>query len=232
MTLSEEDRKMVLTKLEKLMSHTSDGGVNINEIAVANKKMKELMDKYGISLSEIKNSVAPEKLVFETSFQVTAFRPRLWVGYLQSNIGDFYECKCIMSRKRSTGCVCCFIGFDLDANIAKNMFEKLYTQIHQAGLKATEIPNEIRRQTRVNDFCMGCVTTIMSRLDEIKAEKEFQQTREALVVVKKEVIDKTVKDLYPNLRESSGSQATFGHSDDYYSGREYGKSIEIHKGIK
>ena len=51
--ITNEERIEVLSKIEKILAHTQteSGAVNVNEMAIANKLVKELMDKYEISIN-------------------------------------------------------------------------------------------------------------------------------------------------------------------------------------
>jgi hypothetical protein len=63
--MTNEERIEVLIKIEKIMAHiqTESGAVNVNEMAIANKLVKELMDKYEISIDEIKATSDKSELI-------------------------------------------------------------------------------------------------------------------------------------------------------------------------
>jgi len=63
--ITNEERIEVLSKIEKIMAHTQteSGAVNVNEMAIANRLVKELIDKYEISIDEIKATSDKSTLV-------------------------------------------------------------------------------------------------------------------------------------------------------------------------
>jgi hypothetical protein len=67
--ITNEERVEVLSKIEKIMAHTKteSGAVNVNEMAIANRLVKELMDKYEISIDEIKATSDKSTLIIFTN---------------------------------------------------------------------------------------------------------------------------------------------------------------------
>lgn len=215
MIVKDEERQKILNKMEKLLAHTGDGAVNVNEIAIANKLLKKLADDYGVSIEEIKNINDKETLI--KRIEVTAHRnPRKWAGSLSVILADFYECRCIKIKNKF-----CFIGFDLDCQFASEVFSRLYTQIgHVSRMNAIDS----------NNFSFGVVIALHSRLEEIRQNRMAMSGINALVIVKKDAVSDQVKKMFPRLNH--GSRAKYRKSGDFYRGIEYGKTIEIFKNIK
>ena len=47
------DKQKIMDKLSKLLAMQGKGAVNLNEIEIANKFMKKLMQKYNIDINEV-----------------------------------------------------------------------------------------------------------------------------------------------------------------------------------
>jgi hypothetical protein len=211
----------ILTKIEKLMAHTQteSGAVNVNEMAIANKLVKELMDKYEISIDEIK--ATSDKSIIQIESEVKTINK--WQIELASLVSTFYECRVMKSGIRLF-----FIGFNTDANDAMTTFNSLYAQISQRALDETVEKTEISRKTRIIDFAIGTIHSIGVRLNEIIQEKELHMSKEALIIIKKDVIEKGLHRMYSNSSPIRNNMK-FSKSEDYLKGVEYGKCVEIHK---
>jgi hypothetical protein len=193
--ITNEERIEVLSKIEKIMAHTQteSGAVNVNEIAIVNRLVKELMDKYEISIDEIKATPEKSTLVKNIESELIDQKGiRHWVMSLSSIIASFYECRIMRTSTKIF-----FIGFEMDAKVASKMFDHLYLQIYNAAIKATEIPTSISRKTRVIDFCVGALGALSNRLDKIKEERKYQESKNALVIVKKDIVEKQMDKMYP-----------------------------------
>lgn len=213
--LNKEERAKVLDKLAKLLAHTGVGAVNINEIEIANRKIKELTDEYGISLDELNSVDDKEKLIEMIDVNLYNNNPRMWARSLAKGIAVFYECRIVRSKG-----IFHFIGFNLDAEVAAEVFDKLYYLI--SGVARMQALN-------INDFCFGAVISLKERLEEITRERERESIRNALVVVKKDAVDERTKKIFPNLITSKGGK--YHMSADFYKGLQYGRTVEIFKSV-
>ena len=226
--ITNEERIEVLTKIEKIMAHTQteSGAVNVNEMAIANKLVKELMDKYEISIDEIKATSDKSELIknFESEL-IDQKGVRHWVMSLSSIIASFYDC-----RVMKTSTKIFFVGFEMDAKVASKMFDHLYSQIHSGAIKATENPTPISRKTRVIDFSVGAIGALSKRLDEIIGERKYQESKNALVIVKNDLVEKQMDKMYPGS-VSKTHKTTYHPSEDYRNGVQFGQKMEIHKSI-
>jgi len=226
--ITDEERIEVLSKIEKIMAHTKteSGAVNVNEMAIANRLVKELMDKYEISIDEIKATSDKSTLIKNIESELIDQKGiRHWVMSLSSIVASFYECRIMRTRTKVF-----FVGFEMDAKVASKMFDHLYSQIHSGAIKATEIPTRISRKTRVIDFCVGAIGALSNRLDEIKEERKYQEIKNALVIVKKDIVVEQMKRMYPRS-VSYKNKTTFHRSEDYNNGVKFGQKMEIHKSI-
>jgi len=225
--ITKEEREEVLTKIEKLMSHTktgTNGAVNVNEMAVANKIVKELMDKYDISIDEIKTTSDKSTLVkgFD-SHQCTNKVVEKWILSLSSSVASFYDCRIIQSTKKLS-----FVGFETDANVATKMFDYLYIQIRVGSYKATKEKSFVDKKIRRRDFCVGAMSSLRIRLEEMRNERKSQEVKNALIIVKKDVVDNQINVMYPRLKYST-TRIKYTLSNDYSNGVQFGKTMSIHK---
>lgn len=224
--ITKEEKAEVLIKIEKLMAHTKveTGAVNVNEMAIANKLIKELMDKYDIKVDEIKATSDKSVLVnkFE-SLQFTNKTVKGWEWDLSGMVASFYDCRLIRSNFKML-----FIGFEMDAIVARKMFDYLYIEIYVASYNATKEPSIRDRKDRKMDFCVGVIHSLSSRLREIKAERKKNDSINALVVVKDSVVNDQIATMFPRLKNVN-TRTKYRITNDYHNGREYGKTMNLSK---
>lgn len=215
--LNKEERGKVLEKLAKLFAHTGDGAVNVNEMEIANRKIKELTDEYGISLEEIRaaNGEDKEKLIEMVDVNLYNDNPAMWSRTMAVIISEFYECKAVRSKG-----IIHFIGFSLDAEVASEVFNRLYYIIWATARM---------QASHKNDFCYGVVIALRERLEDIRIAREKVSNVTALVVVKKEMVVKEVTKIFPKLIQ--GNSGKYRKSEDFYKGVAYGKRVEIFKSV-
>jgi hypothetical protein len=68
-------------------------------------------------------------------------------------------------------------------------------------------------------------------LDEIKEERKYQESKNALVIVKEDIVVEQMKKMYPRS-VSYKNKTTFHRSEDYNNGVQFGQKMEIHKSIR
>ncbi|MDD3474431.1 MAG: DUF2786 domain-containing protein [Candidatus Dojkabacteria bacterium] len=216
--LSKEERLKLLDKLGKLLAHASSSSGNVNEMATANQKIKEITDEYGISLDEIKSidDKNRDKFIEMVNINVYNDNPRMWARFLSGIIARFYDCRAIRTKGNFH-----FVGFSLDAEIVADIFNRLYYSINGAA-RMQSVNN--------NDFCFGAVISLEERLEEIKIAREKISSITALVVVKKAEVDKRVNILFPILTQGKGGR--YYKSSDFYKGLTYGKTVQIFNSVE
>lgn len=226
MIITKKERDEVLNKIEKLMPHTkmgSSGAVNVNEMAIANKLIKELMDKYEININEIKNTSDKSTLVskFESRlWNSKSINPYLWE--LAISIADFYDCRIVHSGKKLL-----FIGFEMDAQVSVKMYDYIDIQINKASYIEARSSSLIDKNKR-KDFCVGALNSLRSRLRIIKNERISQVTENSLVIVKKDIVKREEDKMFPRLR-TVNNKLEYTVSKSFVNGVEFGKKMNIYK---
>ena len=219
--ISKEEREKILDRLEKLLKHTDTSGdrsFNVNEVALANKKIKEITDEYGISLGEIRSVDNKEELVESVIVCLNYTVRRTWAGTLAGTLANFYDCRSVKTGNSRFY----FIGFKLDSEICSDVFNRLYHSILFAS--------KMYAKGNSHDFALGVIVSLKMRLNEIKREREKISSVCALVEAKEGVVNGKVMKLFPNLKD--GKRVEFNRSDDFYKGVQYGKTVEIFKSVK
>ena len=181
------------------------------------------MDEYDINISEIKETSEKSTLVkkFESKWWNTkSIKPWLWE--LSISVANFYDCKIVHSGK-----ILYFIGFEMDAEVAVKMFDYLYIQINGASYKESPLSSSLHKERR-NDFCVGAMSALRSRLRDIKNERNKQESQNALVIVKKDVIENEETKMFPKLNTVKNT-IKFHRSDSYLNGVKFGKTVNLYE---
>lgn len=208
-------KERILEKVSKLLAAQGDGAVNAKEIAVANKLMKKLMDKYDISINQIQNIKLKKVGVIEK--EINLGFPRDWPIFLVSVLTEFYDCKALSMGR---GSVIKFIGYDIDVLVCMQMFNYLYENISvESGL--------LSKSENQAHFCMGVVFTLGKRFKEMKIVPEMSKD---LVVLKEDEIDKHIAEEHPFLE--SRQMKNPGYSGAMMKGEAYGKTISLNEQIR
>lgn len=224
MIITKKEREEVLSKIEKLIAHTkvgTNGAVNVNEMATANKIIKELMDKYDITINEIKVTSDKSTLIakFESRLWNTkSIKPWLWE--LSISVANFYDCHIVKSGNKLM-----FIGFEMDAEVSAKMFDYLYIQINKASYMDSSSSSLTDKNRRI-DFCVGAMVSLRSRLHEIKNERNSKVTENALVIVKKDVIKNEKYKMFPDLKTVKNNVKHYA-SESYVNGVKFGRTMKL-----
>lgn len=220
--LSENERKAIMGKLEKILAHTGDGAVNENEIETANKLAKSIMERYGITEAEIIKCDDKADLIAEEFVSRISLAKKRWVSLLGGTIARFYECSSLSNSLRFM-----FIGYKLDAAIAAKMFKETHEKIlsQSKTIVGVNSGNTIERR---RNFCLGAVIGLQRKLHAIADERLRSQN--ALVVLKEHIIDDYMDEEYPSLRKAG--TVKISNTSDYHVGQSYGETIGINREIK
>lgn len=195
--------------IAKLITLANDKGATEGEATAAMERATALMAKYQLDQAEVLSQKIKkgENLdVLQEDADCYYFEPSYnWEYSLGWSIGNIFDCKAIQSQngyaivngKGFPSYKMIFIGLPDDMALVLYFFD--YCQ------------NEIGRETELftqqkgkgNDFALGMTARIIQRLTEMytKAAEQTQETCTALIVVKKDAIDKHVAKEFPNLRQ-------------------------------
>lgn len=200
--------------IAKLITLANDKGATKGEAETAMERATALMTKYQLDQAEVLSQkieksetldVLQEEAdcyYFEQSFN--------WEYSLGWSIGNIFDCKAIRSRngfaatndKFFPAYKMIFIGMPDDIALVLYFFDYCQNEIG----RETELFTKLKRKG--NDFALGMTTRVIERLTEMykKAAEQTQETCKALIVVKKDAIDKHVAKEFPHLRKDKATK--------------------------
>lgn len=206
-TNSKKDTK-VIDKIKKLLA-LSKNNSNSNEAQNSLLKAQELMAKYNISVSESDT---------EDITHISVGCEHKWdLGYrhpLGIIIAKNFRCKMYFHGKKVT-----FFGRDVDAKIAKEVFEYAYRFINTEGTKRYDraYKDGVKTKGVFNSYALGFIEGLEEAFNE--------QCRALMIITPKDVEDKYLEMSNGWGEKSSSVRASQADIESFFEGKSDGKSF-------
>jgi Protein of unknown function (DUF2786) len=232
---ADADLDKVLARIQALRAKTVDRGCTEQEAIAAAGKVAELLDRYGLSLSEV-----DLKEQSCEGFGVGTGRRRF--GPIDSCIpavGEFCDCR-VWSEKTADGEIR-YVFFGLPADVAGARY--LYELVEQAFATETELFKRSElytqhhsgdRRSATQSFQTGLAHGITRKLDELRRQREETMRAASgrdLVPVKEAVVEEELAKLGLRFHTRGGSKGRYVLRDAYEAGHEAGDRFEYRPGI-
>jgi hypothetical protein len=224
----------LVQKLQALQNMTVANGCTESEALVAAGKAAELLERYGLSMEELK-AAAPNQLCDQNS--INCGRPRYTheVQFLAPVIAEFTKTKTWLSRT-STEVQMTFFGLKADVQIASCLFNVFRAAMeHEWTLfwVCHAVEQNVNRRTARRSFMLGMAKRIQARLFELMDAAEsgpvLSASRE-IVVLKEQIVEKALRDLNLRFRRTSRSKSTTFDVDAFVAGQVAGNNVSISSG--
>ena len=226
----DDELARVLQRIQALRAKTLSQGCTEQEVLAAAEKVAELLDRYGLSLSEIAMRERPCEGVGVD----TGRKRRAPIDDCAPAIGVFCDCKVWFETTATGSFRVVFFGLPADVAAAHYLYElvALAFKTETADFQAREKSSKLRESTR--SFQIGLAHGIRLKLQERKAEREAtMQTSSgrALAPIKASVIEEEMAKLGLSFRTKPQSRRRSIEPDAYRAGVAAGKSFEPHRGV-
>jgi hypothetical protein len=220
----------VLQRIQALRAKTLSQGCTEQEVLAAAEKVAELLDRYGLSLSEIEMRERPCEGVGVD----TGRKRRAPIDDCPPAIGAFCDCKVWFETTAAGSFRVVFFGLPADVAAAHYLYELvvLAFKTETADFQARQKSSKLRESTR--SFQIGLAHGICLKLRERKAEREAtmqSSSGRALAPIKASVIEEEMEKLGLSFRTKSQSRRRNIEPDAYRAGVAAGKSFEPHRGV-
>jgi hypothetical protein len=232
---ADADLDKVLARIQALRAKTVDRGCTEQEAIAAAGKVAELLDRYGLSLSEVEL-----KEQSCAGFGVGTGRRRFGpIDSCMPAVGEFCDWR-VWSEKTTDGEIR-YVFFGLPADVAGARY--LYELVEQAFATETELFKraEIYTQHRSGDrrsathsFQTGLAHGIARKLDELHQQREETMrtaTGRDLVPAKEAIVEEELAKLGLRFHARGGSKGRYVLRDAYEAGHEAGDRFEYRPGI-
>jgi len=229
------DLDRLLQIIQGLRAKTVDQGCTEAEAIAAAAKVAELLDRYGLSLSDVElRRQSCESVGIETR--------RRRSGPLDHTIGAiaaFFDCRCWSEKTEAETLRHVFFGLPGDVEAAQYLYELIEktfeteTSVFQNGNFYRKLHSSQRRQG-TSSFQLGLSRGIMVKLDTLRREREAAMHRSSgrdLMVVKASVVDEELEKLGITLKSKAIGGKKYVLTDAYEAGQEAGERFEYRAGI-
>lgn len=229
------DLDRLIARIQALRSKTVEQGCTEAEALAAAEKVAELLDRYGLSLSELdlKNQVC-EGTAVETGRKRVA--P---VDDCVPSVAAFFDCR-VWGEKGGDGRLrYVFFGLPADVVAARYLYDlvELAFETETAGFRAgptyAEMPSPLRR-TATNSFGIGLARGIVAKLHTLRQAREGAlrgASGRDLVVAKANVVEAELARLGMQFRARKGPAGRRVLQDAYDEGHEAGLGFEYAPGV-
>ncbi len=198
--------------------------------------MAELLDRYGLSLSDVE--LKRQKC---DSVGIETIRRRS--GPIDQTIGAiaaFFDCRCWSEKTEIETLRHVFFGLPGDVEAAQYLYELIEmtfeteTSAFQKGEFYHKLHSSQRRQG-TSSFQLGLSRGIMRKLDTLKREREAALHRSSgrdLMLVKASVVDEELEKLGMKFTSKPIGGTKYVLTDAYEAGKEAGERFEYRAGIE
>ena len=218
-------------KLRALQNMTVANGCTESEALVAAAKAAELLERYGLSLEELK-AAAPDHVCDSDSVNCGR-RHTHEAQFLAPKIAEFTKTKIWLSRTR-TDVRLTFFGLKADVQIASYLFTVFRTAMETewAIYWASHKEDHPRHGKTVRkSFLMGMIKRLNARfsalIEAAKSGPALSESRE-IIVLKAQIVEKAFRELNLRLEEKSRrTTRAYFDSRAYDAGQLAGEKVSI-----
>jgi hypothetical protein len=215
----------VIQRIRALQAKTTDQGCTEEEAVAAAEKAAELLDRYGLQLTE--SSV--REIGCEAVRYDTGRKRRNDTDLLCMVVSRFFDCRGWLTKTPEGEIQHVVFGFRADAEAAVLLIGRVYDIIDNATkqFKQGEVYNGLsgaRKRTAASSFQTGMVHGVAEKLNKLKDARIAHRsgnTGTALVVVKEEMIQEEIDKLGLSMRKLPEGEAMI-HADSFHAGKQSG----------
>ncbi len=213
----------IISRIKKCLKLADKAhGATEAEAATALAMARKLMDEHNISMSDVEMQQELSTGVSEVKSDAKAYTS-LWEKKLARVMDALFSVRHYYSAERAgtwTGkkMAIVFLGVGQDPLIAKESFNILSSIVRKMGNKRGLSGSDHR------DYCLGVVTTLLTRAYDLKRDSEVKLSAcKDLVVVKDQLINTHMAGLKLRLARVGFAR----HSEHYDAGRKDGMDIDL-----
>ena len=226
-----EDLGRIIDRIRGLRAKTIAQGCTEQEALAAARKVAEMLERYGLSLSEVEMQQQPCE-----GFGIdTGRRKHAPIDRCPPSIAHF--CDCRTWREVNPGGTIRFIFFGLSADVEAahylydliaSAFETETSAFRSGDIFATMVGAQ--KRSAVASFQIGLATGITGKLYALKAERSaavLKSSGRDLVPVKTSIIDSEFDKLGLSFRKSTAGSRSRVFKDAYEAGEVAGRKFQI-----
>lgn len=212
--MSTPDIDTILQRIAKLQALASNAGATVAEAELAATKLQELLDKYNLSMDQVKpiNTQTQQDVEFD-KFERQSVRIFEWELQLLDAVCFATSCKYVYTSTWIT-----FIGLATDVAVCKPMFIQFCAIAQHLATGATKEysdhyldPRELRGDKSLRSYrlsyLLGFAYGIFSVLKQARKANDQVSAVNAIVLVKEGLIKSAIDTKFGKLDKSCSSTA-------------------------
>jgi Protein of unknown function (DUF2786) len=229
------DIDRLVQRIQALRAKTVEQGCTEQEALAAAEKVAELLDRYGLSLSELDlRRQSCEGIGVETDR-----KRRGPIDDCMGTIAAFFDCRVWCETSEDATLRYIFFGLPADVQAAVYLHDliALAFATETSAFQATEIyrsTHSSRRRSATNSFQVGLARGIIGKLDTLRQARDVaggSTSGRALVPIKESIIDAEMDRLGLSLRRRSAVRRMVLPAA-FSAGQEAGERFEYRPGIE
>lgn len=208
----------IIEKIKKLLSLAESN--NENEALSSMAKARELMAKYKIEISEVKDSANKAKEnIIKDNFGVTHDGRQIWKYRLSSIIADNFGCYCYVNFDKNIK----ILGKETEVKVAQQL---ILFGINIIEKESDKLVKEYRRQKKsvrglVKEYGLGFVAGVKKKFEE---QNKFNNHECSLMIVKDKDVIKEFESLHCKASKSKNRRYS-EYKDAYNKGYKEGQQF-------
>lgn len=224
--MTNEKKQNVAAKIRALLAKTEQAGCSEDEALAAIQKAQELMDKYAIDLTETELRAEP---LSQQSAPSQGKHADMVRDFILSPIATYTNTRAWRSGFRTYESV--FAGLESDVQFAHWLLDSLVTFVMR-GADAAKRQGFDRRS-----FALGAASRIADRLRELSQARRAEAAShkstgmELMIVTKRDMIEKWMKERGIKLKSSSSSTRGARDADARAAGHAYGDRANLNRPV-
>jgi hypothetical protein len=231
-----DELNRVIQRIRGLRAKTVDQGCSEQEALASANKVAELLDRFGLSLSEIEfKQQTCQGIGIDTTR-----RKRAAVDNCIPVVADFCDCKVWTEESPSGTFRYVFFGLSADIEAAHYLYDLIHVAFDEetAHFKAGEIYSEVpsfERRSAVNSFQLGLSRGICEKLKDMKTARYDSMQKSSgrdLVQLKQPVIDEEMAKLGLSFHSRTRRHSKHVLADAFKAGKAVGHQFQVHAGIE
>jgi len=215
-----DERKRIIERVQKLLA-LAEQKDSLEEAQLAAVRAQELLHKYDLSLSEVEIQRAGSSLCEEQHIQLKTRKTPTWIKFLQSAVAEGFGIQSFRAL-RQFDTILMYIGVDPDVTIAKQVFEYLYNFINTYTLRGKDAKQK-------NQWRMGFIYAIQSRLEEQNKKKAEDSHRYGLMLAKDAIITNYITNKYNDIIKKGRKLPETKISRSFHEGVAVGMATPINR---
>ncbi len=226
-------KESLVQKLKALQNMTVANGCTESEALVAADKAAELLERYGLSMQELK-AVAPNQLCDQNSVNCGR-RHTHEVQFLAPVIAEFTKTKTWITRT-STEVQMTFFGLKADVQIASYLCDVFRTAMETEWTiywACHQLEHDRHSKTVRKSFLLGMAKRLNARvlalIEKTKSSPVLSESRE-IVVLKAQIVEKAFTDLDLRFKKGRRSISATFDSKAFAAGELAGDQVSISAG--